>query len=74
MDRVGELTSLIASYWHVPPDSLNWDTELSPIGLRQFTSLRWMRFLASVEERFGITVADPDTIRSFRDLRRLVAP
>jgi acyl carrier protein len=66
------LKDLITSYWQLDADGLTWDTELNSRGLRNFSSLRALRFFASVEADFDVNIEDPDLIRSFRDLLHLV--
>ena len=72
MDKVAQLQAIIANYWQVPPDAIDWDLELNGQRLRNFSSLRLLRFLASVEEQFNVTVEDPDAVKRLRDVRRLV--
>ncbi len=46
--------------------------EFNDRGLAAFSSLRMLRFLASVEEQFQINIQDPDAIKRFKDLWTLV--
>jgi acyl carrier protein len=71
MDKVDALKGLITSYWHLNPDAIDWDSEFNR-SLKSFSSLRMLRFIASVEEQLGITIDDLDRVKSFRDLLRLV--
>lgn len=72
MDKVEQLKEIIASYWQLAPDAIDWDAELSSRGLKNFSSLRMLRFIASVEQRLGIDINDLDEIKKFGDLLRLV--
>ena len=72
MDRTDALKEIIFSYWHIEPESIQWDTPFSSQHLRTFSSLRMLRFLASVEESFQMTIEDPDAVRTFEDLREAV--
>lgn len=71
-DKVERLKELISNYWHLDGEGLDWDTEFSSRGLKNFSSLRTLRFLASIEAELGVSIEDPGGIKSFRDLMRLV--
>lgn len=72
MEKIEQLKDLIAIYWQMTAEAVDWDTAFSSQHLKQFSSLRALRFLASVEDRFQVTIEDPEAIRSFRDLFNLV--
>jgi acyl carrier protein len=72
MNKVEQLKELITNYWQVTPDAIEWDVEFNGRWLRNFSSLRMLRFIASVEEQLGVDIQDLDEIKSFRDLLRLV--
>ena len=74
MEQAAQLQAIIANYWQLPQEAMDWDLELNGQRLKNFSSLRLLRFLASVEERFNVTVEDPDAIKRFRDLLNLVQP
>ena len=71
-NKLERLKELIASYWELDGDRINWDVEFSSRGLRNFSSLRALRFLASVEADLGISIEDPDLVKILRDLLSLV--
>jgi acyl carrier protein len=71
MDKVEQLRGIIANYWHVAPEAIDWETEFGR-WLKNFSSLRMLRFIASVEEQLEINLEDLDGLKSFGDLRRLV--
>ncbi len=71
-EKVEQFKEIISNYWQMAPEEIAWETPLSGQALRNFSSLRMLRFLASVEERFGVTIADPDAIRRFSDLLTLI--
>ena len=72
MERVEQLKALIASYWQIPSDAVDWDLPLTGEHLKNFTSLRTLRFLASVEEQFHINIQEPGAITHFKDLLPLI--
>ena len=72
MDRVERLKEIISNYWHLSVDAIDWDMEFTGQKLKNFTSLRVLRFLATVEEYLNVSIEDPDGIKSFRDLLHLV--
>ena len=74
MEQAAQLQAIIANYWQLPQEAMDWDLELNGRRLKNFSSLRLLRFLASVEERFNVTIEDPDAIKRFRDLLNLVQP
>lgn len=70
MEKAGQLKQIISNYWQV--QEIDWGTQFNSQNLRNFSSLRMLRFLAGVEERFKISIEDVDAIRCFEDLRRVV--
>ena len=72
LEKGEQLKELIATYWQIAADAISWDTELSSHQLKHVSSLRTLRFLASVEDRFHVNIEDPEVIKSFRDLLKLV--
>lgn len=72
-DKQRQLREIIANYWQLDGDAIDWDVEFSSERLRNFSSLRMLRFLASVEERLEVSIANPDAIKRLRDLLRLVS-
>lgn len=74
MDRVEQLKELIALYWSLDPRGVDGTVEFSGQRLSRYSSLRMLRFLASVEERFQVQIEEPDAIKTVSDLLRLVAP
>ena len=72
MEKTGQLKELISNYWQIEVDAINWDTELSSQHLKNFSSLRALRFLASIEDLLRVQIEDPEAIKRFRDLLQLV--
>jgi len=72
VEKAEHLKDIIANYWQLSQEAIDWDLELNGQRLKNFSSLRLLRFLASVEEHFNITIEDPDAIKRFRDLLTLV--
>ena len=72
MENIARLQQIIAHYWQLPSEKLDWETPLTSQHLRNFSSLRLMRFLASVEECFKISIEQPDAIQRFGDLLNLI--
>lgn len=72
MEKTEQLQRIISHYWQFPSQEIDWAMEFNSQGLSNFSSLRMLRFLASVEDQFKIEFADVDAIRSFQDLRRIV--
>lgn len=72
LDETEQLKEIISNYWQLSSQEIEWETEFNSQRLNNFSSLRMLRFLASVEERFQISIADVEGIKSFQDLRRLV--
>lgn len=72
MEKEGQLQEIISNYWQISAEALDWGTPFSSQALRNFSSLRMLRFLASVEERLQISIQDVDAIRCFGDLRKAV--
>lgn len=72
MDPEAVLQALLTSYWQLQDGPLNWETRFNSRGVNAYSSLRMLRLLASVEDRFGITIEDPDAIRTFGDLLAVV--
>lgn len=71
MDKVEALKKIIASYWQIDPDAIDWDMELGGRSLKNFSSLRMLRFIASVEEQLEVNIQDPSDLKRLRDLLRL---
>ena len=67
-----QLKEIISSYWQLSGQEIEWATEFNSQHLNNFSSLRMLRFLAGMEDRFKINIEDVDTIKSFQDLRQLV--
>ena len=72
MEKTEQLKEVISRYWQLSEGNLNWTMEFSSRNLNNYSSLRMLRFLAGVEERFQISIADVGAIKSFQDLRQLV--
>ena len=72
MENMQQLKEIISNYWQFDRDAIDWETEFNSQQLKNFTSLRMLRFLASVEERFAIHIEDVDSIKRFADLLRVV--
>lgn len=72
MEKTEQLREVISRYWQLSEGNLNWTMEFSSRNLNNYSSLRMLRFLAGVEERFQISIADVGAIKSFEDLRQLV--
>ena len=72
MEKTEQLKELISNYWQIPVDTIDWDTQLSGQHLKRFSSLRALRFLASIEDLFQVHIEDPEAINSFRDVLRLM--
>lgn len=74
MEKTEQLKEIISNYWQLPAFGMDWDTELNHQHLKNFSSLRLLRFFSSVEEHLKICIEDPDAIKRFRDLLPLVEP
>ena len=72
MEKAQQLKEIISKYWQLPGSDLDWTTEFGSRQLSNFSSLRMLRFLASVEERFQFSIEDVDAVKNFQDLRQLV--
>ena len=72
MEKAEQLKEVISRYWQISDGNLDWAMELNSRNLSNFSSLRMLRFLAGVEERFQINIVDLDAIKCFQDLRQLV--
>ena len=72
MNKEQQLKELILTYWGISDASMDWNTEFNSQHLSNFSSLRMLRFLAGVEDRFKVTIEDVDNIRRFQDLLGLV--
>ncbi len=72
MEKAEQLKEVISRYWQLSDGNIDWAMELNSRNLSNFSSLRMLRFLAGVEERFQISIADLDAIKCFQDLRQLV--
>lgn len=72
LDETEQLKEIISSYWQISGQEIEWGTEFNSQRLNNFSSLRMLRFLASIEDRFKINIEDVDSIKSFQDLRQLV--
>ena len=72
METRAQLEAIIANYWQLSPEAIDWDLELNGRRLKNFSSLRLLRFLASVEEQCHVTVEDPDAVKRFCDVLNLV--
>lgn len=68
----GELRALVARFWALEPTNVDDRLRFDPTHLRNMTSLRFFRFLAAVESKFGIRLADPSTITSYAALRAAI--
>lgn len=71
-DKTEQLKEIISNYWQLSGQEIEWGTEFNSQRLSNFSSLRMLRFLASIEDRFKINIEDVDAIKSFQDLRQLV--
>lgn len=71
MERVEKLKEIISNYWQMAPEAIAWETQFNSQQLKNFSSLRMLRFLASVEERLCVHIEDTDAIRRFQDLLEL---
>lgn len=75
MSKTERLKELVSHYWQLPLEGdEDWETPLTQERLKNFSSLRLLRFFASVEERLDVSIEDPDAITSFKDLLRLIDP
>ncbi|MBI3616095.1 MAG: acyl carrier protein [Candidatus Omnitrophica bacterium] len=72
MDPAQRLKETISRYWNLPAEQIDWDMEFNDRRLAAFSSLRMLRFLASVEEQFQINIQDSDAVKRFKDLWILV--
>ena len=72
MEKTEHLQKIISNYWQLPGPEMDWATEFNSRNLNNFSSLRMLRFLASIEDQMEITIEDVDAVRSFQDLRRIV--
>ena len=70
MEKAEQLKEILSSYWQVR--EVDWETPFNSQSLPNFSSLRMLRFLASVEDRFQISIEDVDAIRCFGDLLKRV--
>ena len=71
-EKAEHLKQLISRYWQIPAPGVDWSTRFDSQHLSNFSSLRVLRFFASVEERFQINLEALDAIKSFEDLRQRV--
>ena len=65
--KTEQLKDIISKYWQLSPEAIDWETEFKRQPLQRLSSLRMLRFLASVEEHLQVTIRDPDAIKTFRD-------
>ena len=72
MENADQLEKIISHYWQLSGQDLDWTMEFNSRNLSNFSSLRMLRFLASIEDQLKITIEDVDAIRNFQDLRRIV--
>lgn len=72
MERVEQLKEIISQYWQLQPQEIHWGVPLNSRHLKNFSSLRMLRFLASVEEQFTVNIEAPEAITSFGDLLSLI--
>ncbi len=72
MERVQQLKEIISNYWRLDAEEIDWDVQLNSQQLKNFSSLRLLRFLASFEERFSVSIDAPEAVKSFGDLLRLI--
>lgn len=71
-EKAERLKEIICHYWQIPAPGVDWATRFDSQHLSNFSSLRVLRFFASVEERFQISLEELDAIKTFEDLRQRV--
>lgn len=71
-DKTEQLKEVISNYWQLSGQEIEWTTEFNSQYLSNFSSLRMLRFLASIEDRFKMSIGDVYAIKRFQDLRQLV--
>lgn len=74
MEKKDQLKDLLFNYWQISAPEIDWATPFNSQNLKNFSSLRMLRFLASIEEQFRISIEDVDAIRCFGDLLEAVGP
>ena len=72
MGKMEELKEFILHYWQLSNPSIDWTMQFNSKHLNNFSSLRMLRFLAGIEERFKISIENVDAVRTFEDLLQLV--
>ena len=72
MDKTAQLKDILSNYWQLSAEAIDWGIEFNSQHLKNFSSLRMLRFLASVEDRFKVSIEDMDAIRTFGDLLKVV--
>jgi len=73
MDIIEELKKLLMKAG-VEEDVVNEQNPYTPLAAHVLDSLGYSDFIVSVEERFGITFHDPDSIfiRSLNDIKKII--
>jgi holo-[acyl-carrier protein] synthase len=66
------LSSFTADYWSLNPADVTDDLTFSAVFIRKFSSLRFFRFLAALEDTFGVPVSDPGAVTTYAVLRSII--
>lgn len=69
--RDQELRSLVAQFWRLPPEHVR-DDLLFNAQLRNFSSVRFLTFIAAVESNLKVRISDPAAVTSYASLREAV--
>ncbi len=69
IDGIEELRALVARFWELPEAEVVDVLRFDAASLKGFGSLRLFRFFAAVENRLGVRIEDPRSIRTFGELR-----
>jgi phosphopantetheine--protein transferase-like protein len=69
-DRTG-LAALTAEFWQLDVQQVSDDLAFSISAIRKFNSMRFYRFIASIEDAFGVRIADPGSMTTFGRLREV---
>jgi phosphopantetheine--protein transferase-like protein len=70
--NVQELASFTADYWQLDRAAINDALTFGVAAIPRFTSLRFFRFLAALEDKFGMRVSDPGSVTSYAALKAVL--
>lgn len=72
-DSDSALRTLVAQFWRLRPEEVEDTLLFHASRLRNFSSVRFLTFIAAVESNFGVRIADPGAITTFAALRSATA-